>query len=108
MVKIFVRVYVFSCFFVVVFFVLPVLVKSESVHSQGKQLCHFHACLPSQWCLICEGMNLFLNSSFKSRPFLGRDLLSKETNRKSQKLSPYLKKKGSTHTPHWHSMQCSR
>ena len=47
------------------------------IYSQGKQLRHFHFCLPSQKRSTLEGKNLLQKEqilSFKSRPHYGRDV----------------------------------
>ena len=56
----------------------------------GAQLCNFHFCCSSIWGSTLGGNNLFLYS-FKSRPHVGRPALSRETNRKTEKLYPLVK-----------------
>ena len=67
----------------------------DLVHFQGKQLCHFKVCLPSEWWSTFKEKNLLLKEQFfsvKSRhPHFTVAASSREVNRKSQKLFPFVK-----------------
>ena len=72
----------------------PLFVICFEETSQGKQLFHLHFHFPSQLGSTLKGKNLLLKEqilSLKSRPYFERTSSSREANRKSQKLFPFVK-----------------
>lgn len=76
--------------------------KGKWVHLKGKQLCHYNFVSSPFWSalreIICCQRSKFVSledirykSTFKIRRSLVRALFSRETNRKSRKLFPFIK-----------------